>query len=111
VTDVVEGRTEVLRDLFVDASGLGEPVCWSEVFAPCRAPLVTVRWSALHALDDRGDIVTPVELRPTYQAAGAGGCPNTESRLDGGEGVLQVSGLPTRRPRTSGDPLPYPSRG
>jgi hypothetical protein len=61
---------------------------WSEVFARCDDPTVTVRWSNLRAITVTGRLVVPEAVAVTYQARGQGGCDNTTARVDG-DGVAQ----------------------
>jgi hypothetical protein len=104
VTDLESGESTVLRDLLhpaasrrrsgAAASGrLLRPVVWSEVFADCDAPSVTVRWSGLRAVAEDGSIVTPRAVVANYQSHRDGGCGNTTVRQDE-TGVLQVTGVP-----------------
>ena len=86
VTDLVAGTTTAVRRLRGGGTHLVAPVVWSEVFARCDDPTVTVRWSALDP--------TPASLRPTYQSHDQGGCANTASRPDpAGDGWLQETNV------------------
>ncbi len=91
VTDVATGDTATVRDLVAAAPFLGDAMVWSEVFARCDDPSVTVRWSDFEVVTDRGDRITPVALGVNYQSHADGGCANTTSRRDGRGGVLQVT--------------------
>ena len=108
ITDLASGRTTVIRDLVHpegprDRAGRGRragaggylsrPLVWSEVFADCDAPSVTVRWSDLSATNEDGIIVRPRAVRVNYQAHEAGGCSNTSVRRDR-EGLLQITNTP-----------------
>ncbi len=106
VADLASGAVHVIRDLVppagrgssaglqplggTDSVHLVRPMVWSEVFAPCDAPSVTVRWSDLQAVEEGGAVLRPEAVRVNYQAAGAGGCPNTTVATDG-TGVLQIT--------------------
>lgn len=84
VTDVAAGETTVVRRLLHGGSEhtrLTSPVVWSEVFARCDDPTVTVRWSQLAP--------TPSALRVSYQSTGEGGCSNTTAEVDVDGAVLQ----------------------
>lgn len=102
VTDVLAGHTETVRDLFPhDLPGDSEayllrPVVWSEVFAECDAPSVTVRWSDLQVIDRRGNLVRPTGTIVNYQAWEVGGCPNTTADIDGRGGLLQITNTARR---------------
>lgn len=81
VTDLATGTLTEVRTLHCAGDRLVAPMVWSEVFADCDAPPVTVRWSSLtcRRLDDTVQDVTAV--RTSYQAVGDGGCAATDSRL------------------------------
>jgi len=75
------------RELLVPGGqALSSPMMWSEVFARCDHPSVVVRWSDLQA-----DDVHPVAATVNYQAASDGGCPNTDSSVDGAAFVQTTS--------------------
>jgi len=74
----------------VAADRLSAPIVWSEVFARCNDPSVTVRWSGLEATSLSGDKVVPRGLTVNYEAHAGGGCDNTTVAEDS-EGVLQVT--------------------
>lgn len=92
VTDVVEGRTTVIRHLAGGGDRVVGPVVWSEVFARCDDPSVSVRWSGLEGATASGARVTPRGLSVGFQARAAGGCDNTDVRLDGA-GVVQTTNV------------------
>lgn len=81
VTDLATGTETVVRDLFVDADHLVAAVVWSEVFADCDDPSVTVRWSDFSAVTTGGEI-RPRTVQLSYQAHGDGGCANTATAVD-----------------------------
>ena len=91
MTDLTTRETTVVRRLNGGGNALGNPVVWSEVFAPCDAPSVLVRWSDFSP--------QPLGLRPTYQTHDDGGCSNTTSRREG-VAFLQITN--TDRERLSG---------
>ena len=95
VTDVSSGDTTVIRDLHAGGRYLVSPVVWSEVFAGCDDPSVTVRWSGLEAVTASGAVIRPRTATVTYQARQAGGCGNTTVGSDD-LGLLQVTNT-TRR--------------
>lgn len=82
VTDLSTTETTVVRRLHGGGAELASPVVWSEVFARCDDPSVTVRWSELSP--------APTSLRPTYQSHVDGGCANTHSVPDG-DAWLQIT--------------------
>lgn len=99
VTDMVSGDASVIRDLFGDGDRLARPVVWSEVFADCDAPSVTVRWSDLETVSETGERLRPDRVRVNYQSAGEGGCTNTTVSVDEAGGVLQVTSTPRATPQ------------
>jgi hypothetical protein len=90
VTDVASGRSAVVRDLLAGGDRMGSPMVWSEVFARCEHPSVTVRWSDLAATTAAGHVVVPRRLAVNYEAHANGGCDNTTSVGDA-RGVLQIT--------------------
>ncbi len=97
VTDVSSGRTTVIRDLHAGGAYLVDPVVWSEVFAACRHPTVTVRWTGLEAVTASGALVRPRTVSATYQERDAGGCDNTTVDADD-IGLLQITNTIRRVP-------------
>lgn len=91
VTDTTTGDATTVRDLMAAASFLGDPMVWSEAFARCDDPSVTVRWSDFEVVSDRGDRFAPTAVTVNYQSHADGGCANTTSALDGAGGILQVT--------------------
>jgi hypothetical protein len=89
VTDLTAGGETTVRDLTAGASFLGDPMVWSEVFARCDDPPVTVRWSEFEVVTDGGDQFAPTALAVNYQSHVDGGCANTTSVPDDASGVLQ----------------------
>jgi hypothetical protein len=92
VTDLRSGRAAHVRDLEVAADRLASPLVWSEVFARCEHPSVTVRWSGLEARTASGRIVEPRRQAVSYEQRAAGGCDNTTVAPDD-VGVLQVTNV------------------
>lgn len=97
VTDLASGESSNIRDLLPAPDGptsgryLTRPIVWSEVFADCDAPSVTVKWSGLTAVDYSGRVVEPWAVRVNYQPAEAGGCLNTTVVPDGMDGFRQIT--------------------
>ncbi|MEO7836141.1 MAG: hypothetical protein ABIS21_00690 [Acidimicrobiales bacterium] len=91
VTDLLTGEANAIRDLDAGGDHLARPLVWSEVFARCEHPSVTVRWSELEARSAHGARRRPTGLAVNYEAGVAGGCDNTTSRLDATGGVLQIT--------------------
>jgi len=83
VCDLASGEQTVIRDLYARGRYIADPVVWSEVFARCDDPAVSVRWSNLRAVTVRGLPTEPERVSVTYQPRSQGGCDNTTVRLDG----------------------------
>lgn len=98
VLDRSSGRSQVIRELHGGGDRLTAPVVWSEVFAACDAPGVTVRWANPQLERFEGGVWEPEGYRVTYQTVAAGGCSNTDVTPDG-NGVLQHTAT-RRRTRT-----------
>ena len=105
VTDLVSGSTTVVRDLRCPGRHLVEPVVWSEVFARCDDPSVTVRWSGLEGVTATGRRVAATAVVTSYQPHDRGGCDNTTAAVDGA-GWLQRTN--TRRHVPPGSRLSLP---
>lgn len=73
--------------------GLVQPMVWTECFARCDAPPVTVRWSDSAVRTDAADVVAVTAARVNYQSVADGGC-DTGRVDDLGHGVwLQTTGV------------------
>ncbi len=83
VTDLGSSRPTVVRDLRCPSRHLTDAVVWSEVFARCDDPSVTVRWSELVAVTSAGRRVPVTTVVATYQRHQDGGCDNTTAAVDG----------------------------
>lgn len=100
IADLLAGSPSTIRDLLpvpgrpTLGGYLTRPIVWSEVFAECEAPSVTVRWSELQARGADGAIVRPDAVLVNYQAPEVGGCPNTTVVQDEAGGFLQVTSVP-----------------
>ena len=88
VTDLFTGETTVVRDLYARGRLLTSPLVWTESFARCDHPPVTVRWSDLAGETVDGSLVPPEAVRVSYQARRDGGCDNT-TVMPTTEGFLQ----------------------
>ncbi len=82
-----------IRRLQVPGAKLDRVMVWSEVFARCDEPSVTVRWSGFQARTESGAVIRPDRLRVTFQSHAQGGCDNTNVRATAA-GVLQVTNVP-----------------
>lgn len=90
VTDLTTGDAAVIRELIAPGDHLVSPVVWSEVFAGCDDPSVTVRWTGLEARTATGEVLRPRAVAVSYQDAASHGCENTDAVADA-QGILQVT--------------------
>jgi hypothetical protein len=97
VTDLVTGSIVVVRDLFTGGGKISAVTIWSEVFARCDDPTVTVRWSDPVA-GPAGSSISPRSYSVNYQSHRDGGCANTDSSPDG-TGVVQRTAVRRRTPQ------------
>lgn len=81
VQDLTNGDMVVVRDLYMAGDRIVGATMWSEVFARCDDPSVTVRWSRPSAVVD-GVGVAVQRVSVNYQADHDGGCANTTSFVD-----------------------------
>lgn len=73
----------LVRQLLAPGVTLASPLMWSEVFADCDHPAVSVHWSDLEVVTRSGDRVAVRSARVHYQPRSEGGCDNTSSAVDG----------------------------
>jgi hypothetical protein len=106
VADVAAGEATTVRDLIAASPYLAEPTVWSEVFARCDDPSVTVRWSDFEVVTERGERITPTALVVNYQAHADGGCAKTTSALDDQGRALQITNTERSAPQGTALPLP-----
>jgi hypothetical protein len=100
VTDVTASETVVIRELECRGDRLTAPIMWSEVFASCDDPSVSIHWSDLTVEREDGTIEAISEVETRYQAATAGGCLNTNSDAEGGRFVQTTNTNRTNPPGT-----------
>jgi hypothetical protein len=105
VTDLATGETATVRDLLAPSPFLGDPMVWSEVFARCDDPSVTVRWSDFEVVTERGERIAPTALAVNYQSHADGGCANTTSVLHDRGAALQVTNTARTTPQGAALPL------
>jgi hypothetical protein len=70
---------------------------WSEVFADCDHPAVTVIWSDPVVVTRSGQEVPVRAAVARYQTRNEGGCTNTSSTVDG-DTFVQMTSTPRRSP-------------
>ena len=105
VTDLESGTEVVVRDLYSPGRHLMAPMVWSEVFARCEQPSVTIRWSDFAATGAEGEAHRPRGVRVNYQSRADGGCDNTTVLTDE-LGILQVTAIRRQVPQSAILPVP-----
>ena len=105
ITDLETGLETAVRDLFTDGAYLTAPMVWSEVFARCEQPSVSVRWSDLHAVTANGGNLRPHRVRVNYQSREDGGCDNTSVVVDE-LGLIQATSVERQIPQGALLPVP-----
>ena len=93
VTNVRRGQPTVVRDLRCPGDRLADPLMWSEVFARCDDPSVTVRWSDLEVVTASGRRVPVTTAVAEYQRREDGGCDNTSAAVDDGGWLQRTNAL------------------
>lgn len=73
----------LIRCLDAPGETLHSPMVWSEVFADCDHPPVSVRWTDLEVVTRSGRHATVDAVATSYQSRQQGGCDNTVSEVDG----------------------------
>jgi hypothetical protein len=107
ITHLETGEETLVRHLFTPGGYLLRPVVWTESFARCEHPSVSVRWSGLRAVDDGGRELRPPYVRVNYQTAADGGCDNTTVAVDE-LGLLQITSVERQIPQDALLPVPGP---
>jgi hypothetical protein len=87
------GRVDdtLVRHLAAPGGSLTGLMVWSEVFADCDHPPVSVRWSELEVITKAGERVPVRSVVTSYQTRSDGGCDNTASTVDGAAFVQTTS--------------------
>ncbi|MFZ4518235.1 MAG: hypothetical protein ACOYOP_07595 [Microthrixaceae bacterium] len=80
----------VVRDLYPEGDRLAGVIMWSEVFARCDDPPVSVRWSRPAVLLGDGSALRPAVCATSYQSHIDGGCANTDQFADA-TGLVQAT--------------------
>ncbi|HET6793218.1 MAG TPA: hypothetical protein VFH45_02175 [Acidimicrobiales bacterium] len=81
----------LVRHLAAPGDTLSVPMVWSEVFADCDDPPVSVRWSEPEVVTRAGRRVAIRSAVTSYQSRMDGGCDNTTSTVDGGAFVQSTA--------------------
>jgi hypothetical protein len=72
----------LVRELDVPSASLSSPIVWSEVFADCDDPAVSVRWSGAEVVTRSGERMAIRAAITNYQHRSEGGCDNTSSVVE-----------------------------
>jgi len=89
VRDLEAETTTVVRELYAPSRHLDNIVVWSEVFAPCEGPSMSVAWSnAIVTTETTTHAIEAVQL--SYQSHADGGCTNTSTDLVG-DAIVQTT--------------------
>ncbi len=94
-----------VRELLAPDGPLTGPMVWSEVFADCGDPPVSVRWSDPELVDRSGRRGAVGAATVSYQARGDGGCDNTSSTVEG-RSFVQTTSTARRTPHRARLRLP-----
>jgi hypothetical protein len=89
ITDLATNECVIVRDLVASGDHVKDLVVWTEVFAPCHAPRVRVRWSDLGGRSADGELVEVDEVIANYESVPAGHCANTNSEPAPDGGIWQ----------------------
>jgi hypothetical protein len=98
ITDTSTGVKVEVRDLYVPGERISAAVMWSEVFADCDDPPVTVGWSHPFAVSASGAPVRVSTMSVNYQSHAEGGCDNTTAWASE-EGWFQRTCTPRATPQ------------
>ena len=99
ITDLTDDTTTVVRELYAPGMHLGDIVMWSEVFARCEGPRVTIQWSNPTVTSEDGPLdITSFGL--SYQEYSDGGCTNTSTEIRDGA-IVQSTATPRIEPHGS----------
>lgn len=83
----------LVRRLDAPGETLQYPVVWSEVFADCDDPTVSVYWSDLEVVTQSGRRLGIDSVVARYQSRHEGGCDNTSSETDGKAFIQTTSAI------------------
>jgi hypothetical protein len=88
----------IVRCLDAPGDTVQSPMVWSEVFADCDHPAVSVRWSDLEVLTRSGQRVPVNSALVSYQRRQDGGCDNTSSER-AGDAFVQTTNIARTTPK------------
>jgi hypothetical protein len=87
VTNLSSSVTTTIRDLYAYGDRIHGAGVWSEIFAGCSDPSVTVRWSNFEGFEYGTG--TPATIDTFYLTYQVDGCTNTTTNADGMGGLVQ----------------------
>jgi hypothetical protein len=98
ITNLRTGSRDEIRQLLSRSPYIRGPVMYIESFGPCDGPRFEARWSNATAVSVDGGVRAVKSMRVDYQPHAAGGCTNTNSRVEGNEFVQRASQMRTTKP-------------
>jgi hypothetical protein len=90
ITNLRTGERDEIRHLVNESPYLRGPVMYIESYGPCDGPRFEARWSNATAVSRAGGVRIVNSMRVDYQPHAAGGCTNTNSRVEGTEFVQRA---------------------
>jgi hypothetical protein len=90
ITNLLTGDRDDIRRLINESPYLRGPVMYIESYGPCDGPRFEARWSNATAVSRAGGVRVVNSMRVDYQPHAAGGCTNTNSRVEGTEYVQRA---------------------
>jgi hypothetical protein len=98
ITNLSTGARDQIRELISESPHIRGPVMYVESYAPCDGPRFEARWSNATAVSVDGGVRAVKSMRVDYQPHAAGGCTNTNSRVEGAEFVQRAGQMRTTKP-------------
>ena len=98
ITNLRSGERDEIRQLFSRSPYIRGPVMYIESFGPCDGPRFEARWSNATAVSVDGGVRAVKSMRVDYQPHAAGGCTNTNSRVEENEFVQRAGQMRTTKP-------------
>jgi len=97
ITNLRTGDRDEIRQLFSRSPYIRGPVMYIESFGPCDGPRFEARWSNATAVSVDGGVRAVKSMRVDYQPHAAGGCTNTNARVEGNEFVQRAGQMRTTK--------------
>lgn len=97
ITNLRTGDRDEIRQLFSKSPYIRGPVMYIESFGPCDGPRFEARWSNATAVSVDGGVRAVKSMRVDYQPHAAGGCTNTNARVEGNEFVQRAGQMRTTK--------------